>query len=66
MGALAKFVVERGKSLVSKKAAAAAVGVAVVGAESPQLAGATLCVYMVAQAAVDGWKHYVDVRYGQE
>ena len=63
MGSLAKFVVERGKSLVSKKVAATAIGVGVVGAQDPQIGGAALMVYVVVQGALDGWRYYVDRRW---
>ena len=59
-----KFVAERAKSLVSKKVAATAVGVTALGATDPQLAGWCLIAYIAVQGAQDGWKHYVDTRYG--
>lgn len=65
LASLAKFAVDRGKSLVSKKVAATAVGVGVVGAQDPQLAGASLIVYVIIQGALDGWKYYVETRYGK-
>lgn len=65
MGALAPlagFIVERGKSLISKKLGAAVV--AEVGAAGTPLQGYPLIIYLVAQAALDGWKYFVDTRYG--
>ena len=58
MGALAGFVVERAKSLVSKKVGAALMAEgAVVGTD---LQGIPLIVFIVVQGALDGWKYYCD------
>jgi hypothetical protein len=57
------FILERAKSLVSKKLGAAVVGEGVVSASSPELVGYPTLVYIVTQAIVDAVKHYADKRF---
>lgn len=61
MNALARFLLERGKSLVSKKlgAALAAEG-AVTGTD---LAGVPLCIYIVVKGLQEAWQYWVNRRW---
>jgi len=58
MNALFSFVVERGKSLVSKKLGAAIVAEGAV--TGTPLAGQPLMVYIIAQAISEAFKYWVD------
>lgn len=66
MGALGKFALDKVKGLVSKKVAATAIGVAVVGEQEPVLAGASVVVYVIVQGLLDGWKMYLDRVHPEE
>ena len=60
MGHLGSFAIERLKSVVSKKLAAAVMAEGVVAGTG--LAGTPLIAYIVVQGAVDLGKHFIDAR----
>ena len=62
MGPLMGFILERSKSLISKKLGAAAI--AEVGAVGTPLQGVPLLLWIVVQAAEECFKYFVDKRYG--
>ena len=62
MSALGGFVLERVKSVVSKKVGAGAAGIALaVGGQVE--AGYAALGYAAIQAAFDGWTYYVDAAH---
>jgi len=61
MNPLFSFILERGKSLVSKKLGAAVV--AEGAAIGTPLQGVPLLVYIVVQGAVDIFKYYADKKF---
>ena len=62
MSALGGFVLERVKSVVSKKVGAGAAGV-VLAAGGQTEAGYAALGYAAIQAAFDGWTYYVDAAH---
>lgn len=66
LGTLAGFVKDKAAGLVSKKVAATAVGVGVVGAQDPQLGGWILVAYIAVQGLVDVATLYINRRYPDE
>jgi|18_taG_2_1085343.scaffolds.fasta_scaffold101849_2 hypothetical protein len=60
MGALLDFAKERAGSLISKKVGAAVAGESFVAAANPELVGVPMMVYIVAQAVLEGFKHWAD------
>ena len=64
LGKLGGFVVERAKSLVSKKVGVTAiVGSAALAAGDLETARNVGIGFVIVQATLDGWKHYVDARW---
>ena len=61
MIALGGFVLERVKSVLSKKVGAGAAGI-VLAAGGQTEAGYAALGYAAIQAVFDGWKYYVDCR----
>ena len=62
MIALGGFVLERVKSVISKKVGAGAAGI-VLAAGGQTEAGYAALGYAAIQAVFDGWKYYVDRRW---
>jgi hypothetical protein len=62
MRALGGFVLERAKSVISKKVGAGAAGI-VLAAGGQTEAGYAALGYAAIQAVFDGWKYYVDRRW---
>ena len=62
MSVLGGFVLERVKSLISKKVGAGAAGI-VLAAGGQTEAGYAALGYAAIQAVFDGWKYYVDRRW---
>ena len=62
MSALGGFVIERVKSVISKKVGAGAAGI-VLAAGGQTEAGWAALGYAAIQAAFDGWKYYVDAAH---
>ena len=62
MNALGGFVLERVKSVISKKVGAGAAGI-VLAVGGQHEAGWAALGYAAIQAAFDGWKYYVDAAH---
>jgi len=62
MNTLVTFVLDRVKSVVSKKVGATLLAESAVAATNPSLQGVPLMVYIVVQGALDGFKYWVDSR----
>ena len=62
MIALGGFVLERVKSVISKKVGAGAAGI-VLAAGGQTEAGYAALGYAAIQAVFDGWRYYVDRRW---
>ena len=55
-----EFILERAKSLISKKIGAAAAGEGIIAASAPEMQGIPTIVYIIAQALVDAAKSYAE------
>ena len=64
MGHLGSFILERTKSLVSKRVAAGAAGVALIAANDPVAGGWAAIAAMGIQAVSDTAKYYIDAKAG--
>ena len=65
MNALGRFLVERVKSLISKKVGASALGVSLIAGGQPE-AGWAAIAYAVIQAVVDVARYLIQVKYKVE
>ena len=65
MRALGGFILERVKSVISKKVGAGAAGI-VLAAGGQIEAGYAALGYAAIQAVFDGWKYYVDRRWPEK